>query len=60
MNLYALNLEKVMEYNREKLVNTLVYHQQTNTSGCHCGWAELGKSWAEHVANVYEMVLMED
>lgn len=36
------------------LVNVLVYHQQTPTSGCHCGWGVLGASWAEHVAEVYE------
>lgn len=43
-----------MEYNREVLLQVLIYHQQTPTSGCHCGWAELGKSYCEHVVNVYE------
>lgn len=41
-------------YDREILVNVLIYHQRTNSSGCHCGWAKLGASYAEHVANVYE------
>ena len=41
-------------YDREVLVEVLVYHQATSTSGCHCGWAELGKSHADHVADVYE------
>ncbi len=41
-------------YDREVLVNVLVYHQATRTSGCHCGWAVLGASHAEHVADIYE------
>jgi predicted metalloprotease with PDZ domain len=41
-------------YDREVLVTVLVYHQPTNTSGCHCGWGVLGASHAEHVADVYE------
>lgn len=41
-------------YDRDVLVDTLIYHQRTDTSGCHCGWAVLGASYAEHVANVYE------
>lgn len=48
-----------LRYRRDVLVSTLVYHQQTNTSGCHCGWGRrpehLGRSWAEHVAGVYEL-----
>lgn len=43
-----------MEYNRELLVEILVYHYRTNSAGCGCGWAELGKSHPEHIANVYE------
>lgn len=43
-----------MDYNREILVEILVYHYRTNNSGCGCGWAELGKSHPEHVADVYE------
>ena len=42
---------------RDVLVNVLIYHQRTNTSGCHCGWAVLGASYAEHVADVYEEAL---
>ncbi len=41
-------------YDREVLTNVLVYHQRTNTSGCHCGWAVLGASYADHVVDVYE------
>lgn len=41
-------------YDRDVLVQVLVYHWRTNTSGCGCGWAELGHSHAEHVADVYE------
>lgn len=47
-----------MIYDREVLVNVLVYHWRTNTNACGCGWGkapgDLGKSHPEHVANVYE------
>ena len=43
-----------LPYDRAVLVDCLVYHWRTQTSGCGCGWAELGKSHAEHVATVYE------
>lgn len=42
------------DYDRDRLVWTLVYHQPTNTSGCICGWGVLGASHAEHVADMYE------
>lgn len=41
-------------YDRRVLVDVLVYHWRTQTSGCGCGWAVLGLSHAEHVADVYE------
>jgi hypothetical protein len=41
-------------FDRDVLVEVLVYHWPTATSGCWCGWAELGKSFAGHVADVYE------
>lgn len=41
-------------YNREILTTVLIYHWRTATSGCGCGWAELGVSHSEHVADVYE------
>jgi hypothetical protein len=41
-------------YDRNVLVAVLVYHWPTQTSGCWCGWAELGKSFPAHVADVYE------
>lgn len=53
-----MKIENDIPYDRDLLVNTLVYHWATNTSGCGCGWAELGKSHAEHVAKVYEMRAM--
>lgn len=39
---------------RRVLVEILVYHYRTNTSGCGCGWAELGHSHPEHVADVIQ------
>jgi hypothetical protein len=41
-------------YDRDVLVSVLVYHYRRNDSSCGCGWAELGRSHPEHVANVYE------
>ena len=41
-------------YNRAVLVDVLVYHWATATSGCGCGWGVLGASHPEHVADVYE------
>jgi hypothetical protein len=46
-----------MEYNRDKLIQVLIYHYRANIGSCGCGWAELGKSHPEHVANVYEEYL---
>ena len=42
-------------YNRKVLVTVLVYHHwTTNTKPCSCGWRELGRSYPEHIADVYE------
>lgn len=41
-------------YDRAVLVDVLVHHWPTSTSGCGCGWRELGASHPEHVADVYE------
>jgi len=41
-------------YDRAILVNVLIYHVRTATSGCPCGWHELGRSWPGHVADIYE------
>lgn len=43
-----------MEYVRAVLVDVLVYHYRRDDASCGCGWAELGRSHSEHVANVYE------
>lgn len=44
-----------MMYDRFILVDILVYHWRVAPGkGCACGWNELGRSWADHVANVYE------
>lgn len=45
---------------RSCLIETIVHHAQRCTpdgpyaGGCHCGWHELGKSYAEHVVTVFE------
>lgn len=38
---------------RAVLVEVLVYHQRKSSSDCCCGWAVLGASHAEHVADVF-------
>lgn len=44
-------------YDREVLVEVLVYHNRRDIKGCMCGWSELGHSHPEHVATVYEQVV---
>jgi len=46
--------QKPLRYDRQILINILVYHYRKNASDCGCGWAELGKLHSEHVADVYE------
>jgi hypothetical protein len=41
-------------YDREVLIEVLVYHYRKDMEGCGCGWAELGRSHPEHVADVYQ------
>ncbi len=41
-------------YDRAVLVEVVIYHHKPRIEGCACGWAEIGRSWAEHVADVYE------
>lgn len=45
------------KYDHSVLVNTLVYHVPNKNMACSCGWKELGASWAEHVAEVYEFAM---
>jgi hypothetical protein len=41
-------------YNRQVLVDTLVEHAMTDSAGCRCGGVELGHSYPEHLADMYE------
>jgi hypothetical protein len=43
-----------MVYDRKVLIEVLIYHQRKNVTYCMCGWSELGRSHAEHIADVYE------
>jgi len=51
------------QYRRDMLVSTLIYHQRTDKSGCICGWGKLpehlGRFHADHVADVYEVAVVE-
>lgn len=44
----------VSRYDRDVLMEVVVYHHKVRIEGCLCGWSELGKSIGEHVADVYE------
>lgn len=46
-----------MLYDRETLVTVLVHHQRLDSQRCLCGWDELGKSHAEHIASAYEATI---
>lgn len=41
-------------YDRGRLVEVVMHHWPTRTSGCACGAVALGHSFAEHVADMYE------
>lgn len=45
------------KYDRETLVSVLVYHGPTDSSGCWCGWNELGRSLPKHIADMYEQAI---
>lgn len=56
----------VLIHDRKVLTDVLVYHWRRDDSGCGCGWGDriehLGRSWPEHVVDVYEdsLVAVED
>jgi hypothetical protein len=39
---------------RAQLIDVLIRHWATNTSGCVCGRVKLGGSYPEHIADVLE------
>jgi hypothetical protein len=51
--------ENKIFYNRDILVQVLIYHQRKDSQYCACGWGDLGKSHPEHVADIYEMSVKE-
>lgn len=50
--------ERAIRYDREALVDVMIYHWPTLTSGCTCGWGVLGASFPEHVADIYEQKML--
>jgi len=48
----------ILIHDRKVLVEVLIYHTRANAHSCSCGWgadySQLGKSFPEHVATVYE------
>ncbi len=49
---------ETIPFDRELMIDMLVYHWRTKTSGCGCGWAELGRSHAKHIVEIYEMSII--
>lgn len=47
-------MEETIKYDREVLIEILIYHYRKDSSSCGCGWGELGRSHCAHVADVYE------
>ena len=41
-------------YDREVLMHVVNHHHKVEIKGCICGWAALGRTIGEHVADVYE------
>lgn len=48
----------MVTYDRDVLVQVLVYHQRQDSQSCLCGWDKLGASHPEHVADMYEQALV--
>ena len=46
------------DYDRERLIQVLIYHQRLDIGHCACGWGgrpqHLGLSHAAHIADIYE------
>lgn len=49
---------ETIPFDRDLMIDILVYHWITKTSGCGCGWGVLGHSHAKHVVEVYEMSIL--
>jgi hypothetical protein len=49
-----------MRYDRDLLLDVLIYHQRQNIGACHCGPLQPGSSYCEHVRDVYEKRITED
>lgn len=43
-----------MSFDPDVMIDVLIDHQRTESSGCHCGRLQLGGSYAEHVVDEYE------
>ncbi len=48
---YALGYAHALERLRGAAM-VLITHSRTSIEGCHCGWAKLGHSHAQHVADM--------
>lgn len=46
--------EDDIPYDRDILIEVLIYHYREDIGHCGCGWGELGRSHPAHVADIYE------
>ena len=47
-------MAEVVPYDRDVLIEVVIYHHKPRIEGCACGWAKLGADHGAHVADVYE------
>lgn len=47
-----------LAYRRDALVEVLLHHRPTQSSACRCGGVRLGQSWPDHLADVYQEMLV--
>ncbi|MDK8171735.1 hypothetical protein QP735_04250 [Curtobacterium citreum] len=48
--------ESIVLTTRAHLVDVLINHQRVSLRSCGCGWDALGKSHAEHIADMVQEV----
>lgn len=44
---------------RRMLMRAVSYHESDGCGGCSCGWRQHGKSHAQHLVEIYEVMLIE-
>jgi hypothetical protein len=55
--LHPLVTRRGPAFSRQMLVAVLIEHQRHDPARCLCGWDQIGRSHAEHVADIYEAAM---